>query len=55
MKFREVDHFAAEMDHFSACVLSDKPPRTPGEEGLRDIRIIAAINEAIRTGATVKL
>jgi predicted dehydrogenase len=36
-------------------VLKDQTPRTPGEEGLRDIRIITAIYEAARTGKTVKL
>ena len=55
LKFREVDHFAAEMDHFSQCVLTGQPPRTPGEEGLRDMTVIAAINEAIRTGGAVKV
>jgi predicted dehydrogenase len=49
------DHFAAEMDHLSDCVMSDKPPLTPGEEGLRDLRIMMAIYEAARTGRTVKL
>ena len=50
-----VNHFAAEMDHMSQCVMEDKTPLTPGEEGLRDIKIITAIYEAARTGATVKL
>ena len=49
------DHFAAEMDHFSDCVLNDRKPRTPGEEGLADMRVIAAIEESARTGKTVKL
>ena len=37
-----IDHFAAEMDHLSDCVTTDKPPLTPGEEGLKDMRIITA-------------
>ncbi|RYD84519.1 MAG: Gfo/Idh/MocA family oxidoreductase [Verrucomicrobiaceae bacterium] len=52
---KEVNQFAAEMDHFSECVLQDKLPRTPGEEGLQDMRIIAAIEEAARTGQTVRI
>jgi len=52
---RVVDHFAAEMDHFSQCVLEGTAPLTPGEEGLRDMRIIAAIYEAARSGETVPL
>jgi predicted dehydrogenase len=51
----EVDHFAAEMDHMSDCVMHNKEPLTPGEEGLRDITIMMAIYEAARTGKTVKL
>jgi predicted dehydrogenase len=49
-KLEEVNHFAAEMDHFAACILKDGQPRTPGEEGLADLRAIAAITEAVRTG-----
>ncbi len=52
---KEVNQFAQEMDHFSDCVLHDKPPRTPGEEGLTDMRIVAAIEEAARTGHTVRI
>src|SRR5581483_102974 len=31
------DHFASEMDHFSDCLMQNKEPLTPGEEGLRDL------------------
>lgn len=50
-----VNHFAAEMDHFSQCILAGKESRTPGAEGLADLRAITAIEEAIRTGRTVSL
>jgi predicted dehydrogenase len=50
-----VDHFAAEMDHFAGCVLGDKEPLTPGEEGLADMVVIEAINEAAAGGRTVKV
>jgi predicted dehydrogenase len=49
------DHFALEMDHMSECVMENKEPLTPGEEGLRDLRIMMAIYEAGRTGKTMKL
>jgi predicted dehydrogenase len=50
------DHFASEMDHFSECVLMGTDPLTPGEEGLKDMRIITAIYEsAAGGGKTVKL
>lgn len=50
-----VDHFAAEMDHMSGCVMENKQPLTPGEEGLRDLKIMAAIYEAAQSGKTLKL
>lgn len=49
------DHFTAEMEHMSECVMQNKQPLTPGEEGLRDLTIISAIYEAAKTGKTVKL
>lgn len=49
------DHFALEMDHMSDCVLENKEPLTPGEEGLRDLRVMMAIYEAARIGRAVKL
>jgi predicted dehydrogenase len=49
------DHFAAEMDHMSGCVMDNKEPLTPGEEGLRDIKLITQIYEAARTNRTVKV
>jgi predicted dehydrogenase len=50
-----VDHFAAEMDHMSDCVMQNKEPLTPGEEGLRDITLIQAIYRAAQSSQTVKL
>jgi predicted dehydrogenase len=49
------DHFALEMDHMSDCVMQNKEPLTPGEEGLRDLKLITAIYEAARSGKTVKV
>ncbi|WP_153555402.1 Gfo/Idh/MocA family protein [Roseimaritima sediminicola] len=51
----EVNHFTSEMDHFSQCILEDKDPRTPGQEGLADMRILAAMGESIRLGKAVKV
>jgi len=51
----ERDHFALEMDHLSGCVMENKEPLTPGEEGLRDLTIMMGIYEAARTGKTLKL
>ncbi len=50
-----VDHFAAEMDHFSDVLLHGAKLRTPGEMGLADMRVVLAIAEAARTGRAVKI
>jgi predicted dehydrogenase len=39
-------HFVAELDHFSRCVIENRTPDTPGEEGLRDMRHIQSIYRA---------
>ncbi len=49
------DHFALEMDHLSQCVMDGQEPLTPGEEGLRDLKLMTAIYEAARSGKTVKV
>jgi predicted dehydrogenase len=49
------DHFALEMDHMSDCVMTDKEPLTPGEEGLRDLKLMTAIYEAARTNKTIRV
>lgn len=50
-----VDHFAAEMDHMSDCVTQNKEPLTPGEEGLRDLKIISAVYESAQSRRPVNL
>ncbi|WP_239492994.1 Gfo/Idh/MocA family protein [Luteitalea sp. TBR-22] len=49
------NQFALEMDHMAECVKTNADPRTPGEEGLKDLRAMMAIYEAARTGKTVTL
>jgi predicted dehydrogenase len=53
--FGNMDQFAAEMDNFAQCILANQPTSVPGEEGLRDVKIMMAIYEAARTGKTVDL
>jgi predicted dehydrogenase len=38
--------FTIEADHFAACIRNDKQPRSPGEEGLKDMLAIEAIYRA---------
>jgi predicted dehydrogenase len=49
------NQFQAQIEHFSDCIRSNKPVKTPGEMGLRDIKIIQAIYESAATGKSVKL
>ena len=39
----------------SECVMQNNEPLTPGEEGLRDLRIMMALYQAAETGKIVKL
>lgn len=47
--------FAGQLNHFANAIRDNSPIVTPGEMGLRDIRLIEAIYAAARTGRTVTL
>ena len=47
--------FAAEIDDFAQCIMANKPSKVPGEEGLRDVKIMMALYESARTEKPVKL
>jgi len=49
------NQFAGQLDHLSECVLSNRQPIVPGEEGLRDLRIMEAIYRSMREGRTIRL
>jgi predicted dehydrogenase len=51
----QADQFAAEMEHFSQAILNDTEVRTPGEEGLRDLKLMRAIYEAAQSGKTIRV
>ena len=55
IQFPDIDQFAAEMDDFAQCILENRPTKVPGEEGLRDVKIMMAIYEAEKTDKTVEL
>jgi predicted dehydrogenase len=55
LRFDPVDHFATEMDDFALCLMNGTPTKVPGEEGLRDLRILMAAYESARTGQVVRL
>ncbi len=51
----EKNQFATEIDHFSGCVIDNKKPFTPGEEGLQDHIIMEAIYQSAREGKPVQI
>jgi predicted dehydrogenase len=55
VKVEQKDHFASEMDYFAQCVRDGKEVRTPGEEGLADMRVIEACYKAARSGRAEKV
>ncbi len=54
-KFKTTDHFGGEMKYFSECILTGREPEPDGEEGMLDVRVIAALEQALKTGLPQKL
>lgn len=46
----ENNQFAEDMDHFSDCVMNNKKPSSPGEEGLQNHIIMEAIYQSAKEG-----
>jgi glucose-fructose oxidoreductase len=55
VELHEINQFAAEMDHFSAAILNQQPVKSPGEEGMQDVRLMHSIYEAARLGRPIKI
>jgi glucose-fructose oxidoreductase len=55
LSFPPRDQFAPEILHFSDAILADRDPAPSGEEGWRDVRVLAAIERSARQGRPVKL
>ncbi len=55
MDFPKVNQQALQMDDFALCVKNEKPSRVPGEMGRRDVKLLQAIYEAMRTGKRVEI
>jgi glucose-fructose oxidoreductase len=49
------DQFAAELLHFSDCILEDRAPEPSGADGLADIKIVRALYASAETGRTVAI
>ena len=53
--YKVTDQFGGEMKYFSDCILEGHDPEPDAEEGLADLVVTDAIQQAIATGAPVKL
>lgn len=53
--FKPTDQFGGELKYFSDCVVNNQQPEADGEEGMLDIRVIAAVQRALETGQPQKL
>jgi predicted dehydrogenase len=50
MKLPQVIHQAVQMDDFAECVWQNKQSRVPGEEGLKDMKVVDAIYRSLDSG-----
>lgn len=48
--FDATDQFGGELQYFSDCILNNREPEPDGEEGLADVRVLAAIERALESG-----
>ena len=53
--FPTTDQFGGELKYFSDCIVDDKEPEANGEEGMLDIRVIAAVERALQSGEPQRL
>lgn len=55
LNYPVINQQAAQMDEFAQNIIDNTPVRVPGEEGLKDMRVVEAIYQSIRTGEKVTL
>ena len=55
LEFPDVYQQAVQMDEQARSIMENKPMRVPGEEGLKDIRVVEAIYKASQSGDQVKV
>ncbi|WP_040508919.1 Gfo/Idh/MocA family protein [Gluconobacter morbifer] len=49
------NQFTLELDHFADCIRRDVIPRTPGEDGVKDQKLMEALYRSARTGQMITL
>jgi len=55
MKFPQIIQQAAQMDDFATCIDTNNPTRVPGEEGLKDMKVVDAIYKSLDSGKWEKI
>ncbi len=55
MPYPQIIQQAAQMDDFALCVTQNKPSRVPGEEGLKDMKVVDAIYRSLNSGKWEKI
>lgn len=55
IRLDQPNQFALEIDHLSQCITENRTPRTPGEEGLADVRIIEQLYASAQSGHAMPL
>ncbi|HJS53233.1 MAG TPA: Gfo/Idh/MocA family oxidoreductase, partial [Chitinophagaceae bacterium] len=55
MDLPKVNQQAKQMDAFAVSIKNNQPTIVPGEMGRRDVKILAAIYEAMRTGQKIPI
>ncbi len=55
MNIPNVNQQALQMDDFANCVIQKKPTRVPGEEGLKDMKVVDAIYRSLDSGKREKI
>lgn len=53
--FKKTDQFGGELKYFSQCIFDNREPEPDGEEGMLDVRVLAAIEQSLLTGTVQKL
>ena len=53
MIFSNINQQAAQMDAIASAILNDEPSPVPGEEGLKDLKVIEAIYRSATSGQKV--
>jgi predicted dehydrogenase len=55
LTYPSVDHFGGQIAYLSDCIVTGTPPECDGAEGLADVLVMRAIEQAAITGASVRI